>query len=122
METFLQKYFSICHNLLAFPYKLEWEPGLKIHFTLNKKSIQFYLWSLTLLLFASHFITIFVALICLSNEYIEKREIVKLAFHSMWTLVSGFIVYFQFLNFHEPQEIVQLANGVVHLRENLESG
>lgn len=53
MEKFLEHYFQLQSLLLTFPYRLKWEPGLKVYLELpsgHPRWIRYYVWEAILLL------------------------------------------------------------------------
>lgn len=121
MESFLKKIFNLFSNLAIFPYKLHWENGLQIKFSLKKQGVHFALYLCVITLVAIYFAVLLTASIKLLPEYMSKKQYDKLAFHTMWMLCQGGTLNLQVPHLKEPHDVMQLANGTVELMHNLEN-
>lgn len=122
MEATIRKLFSFFYFVAAFPFKIQWEPGLQSNLILKRFSPNHILWLLWCCIFFVNFPVVVFFLLIRTPDYLARKHFEKLAFHGLWTVFACCFINQQWPYLNSSHEVRQLANGMVELRKNLNRG
>lgn len=122
MERFIHKMFRFYYILIAFPYILSWEPGLRTKFSLKRNTLHFTLWLLSFGLCAVYFLVALGFLHTLVPIYLTNLQYDKLSFHCLWTAFALNFLSQQLPHLFKGQQVIQLGNGLTDFVKNIEQG
>lgn len=121
MEKVLQNFFTLSYNILAIPYKIDWEPGLHTYLVHHVKSPFHSFWLARLFLKFSYTLTCWLLFMHLLPKYLVRHQFDLVAFHCEWGLVSLFTLAHQWPHVVASREVKQISSGISGIIKTLQN-